>query len=114
MGKGENAGNPQCFLLLSRTSIIILITGTCTLKLLSAKAFNLNQSKILSSGKGLNQLLLKSTEQLHIKFGNPTPYGFRKGIFKRFSILYSMVALAANVFIGIKVFEKFLKRALAE
>ena len=60
VGKGENTGNyhfllfPQCFLYLSNTKIIILATFI----LLSANAFNLDFSKILSFGKALVWLKL--------------------------------------------------------
>ena len=56
VGKGENAGNqhfllfPQGFLALLKTEIIIL----ATFNLLSANAFNLDQYRILSFGKDLN------------------------------------------------------------
>ena len=57
MGKGENAGNqhflflPQCFQPYQRQKIIVL----STLILLSANAFNLDQSKMLSFGKELGE-----------------------------------------------------------
>ena len=49
MGKGENAGN-QHFLLSSKSVFPIILS--------SAYVFNLDQSKILSFGKGLNALNL--------------------------------------------------------
>ena len=55
VGKGENAGNqhfllfPLCFLLNQGGNCSVL----ATFSLLSAKAFNLDWSKILSFGKGL-------------------------------------------------------------
>ena len=58
VGKGENAGNqhfllfPQCFQPFQTPKIIIL----STLILSSANAFNLDQSKILSSRKGLRAI----------------------------------------------------------
>ena len=56
MRKGEIACNKQ-FLLFSQCflpCIALMFHFKCTLKMLSAICFNLDQSKILSSGNGLN------------------------------------------------------------
>ena len=62
VGKGENAGNqhfflsPHCFLPFPKQISIFSVTFI----LLSANAFNLDQSKNLSSGKGLSVSNMKS------------------------------------------------------
>ena len=64
-GKGENAGNqhflpfPQCFLPFPKQILIF----QSHLVLLSAKAFNLDQSKIESSGNGLTL-----SQTIHFRF----------------------------------------------
>ena len=55
------------FSTLLRTSITILITFI----LLSANSFNLNQSNILSFGKGLNKLYLRYDTRRQKIFGLP-------------------------------------------
>ena len=66
LGKGESADNqhfllfPQCFLLLSKRDIINL----AMFNLSSEDAFNLDQSKILSFGKGPNLYKTKSYTSL--------------------------------------------------
>ena len=60
VGKGENAGDqhfllfPQCFILLTKGEIIILVM----FNLSSANALNLVTSKILLFGKGLSSILI--------------------------------------------------------
>ena len=71
VGKGEIARNeqfllfPQCFLLIWRTFCHFYQIWNC-LGIVVCKLFNLEESKILSSGKGLNKLKGNCVLQLTI------------------------------------------------